>query len=153
MLGRDVSRPNKIPKFAGVKRILLFLIICSFLTQASVRTFVFIDWKINQIRITELYCVNKDNPMMHCNGKCYLSKQLKKIEADYEESKAPFNPKNMKAVEFLLFVEKLTPAAFEFAGADQSAFMGGIYIEPAKYHFSNSIFHPPISFPVNTLTA
>lgn len=91
--------------------------------------------------------------MMHCNGKCYLSKQLKQIEADYEESKAPFNPKNMKAVEFLLFVEKLVPAAFEMTAPDQPAFKGGIYSGSAKFHFSNSIFHPPISFPVNTLTA
>ena len=90
---------------------------------------------------------------MHCNGKCYLSKQLKKIEADYEESKAPFNPKNMKAVEFLLFVEKMTLAAFEYSAAEQPAFKGGIYIEPAKHHFSNSIFHPPICFSINTLTA
>src|SRR4051794_15278029 len=142
-----------MPKFADVKRILLFLIICSFLTQASIRTFVFIDWKINQIRITELYCINKDNPMMHCNGKCYLSQQLKKIEADYEESKAPFNPKNMKAVEFLLFVEKLVPAAFELTAPEQRAFKGGMYFESPKHPFSNSIFHPPISFPVNTLTA
>lgn len=90
---------------------------------------------------------------MHCNGKCYLSQQLKKIETDYQESKAPFNPKNMKAVEFLLFVEKLAGTDFELVTSGQPALKGGIYTESANSLFSNSIFHPPISFPVNTLTA
>lgn len=30
--------------------------------------------------ITEKLCINKNNPNLHCNGKCYLSKQLKKAE-------------------------------------------------------------------------
>lgn len=28
--------------------------------------------------ITQKLCVNKNKPQLHCNGKCYLSKQLKK---------------------------------------------------------------------------
>ena len=30
--------------------------------------------------IADKLCVNKSNPQLHCNGKCYLSKQLKKSE-------------------------------------------------------------------------
>ena len=39
-----------------------------------------LQWKINQAEITEKYCINKDKPMMDCNGKCYLSKQLENLE-------------------------------------------------------------------------
>ncbi len=37
-------------------------------------------WKINQKAITNLFCENKDKPMLHCDGNCYLKKQLEKAE-------------------------------------------------------------------------
>jgi hypothetical protein len=40
------------------------------------------DFYINQSYIAKNLCVNKDKPMMHCNGKCYLSKKLKQQEQD-----------------------------------------------------------------------
>lgn len=136
-----------------MKRIVLFLIICSFLTQASIKTIVFIDWKINQARITELYCVNKNNPMMHCNGKCYLSQQLKKIEADYEQSKAPFNPKNLKATEVLLFIENFVSNPIEIQHFKKQTSKGGIYKESTNQLYLSPCFHPPNSFSSSALTA
>lgn len=91
--------------------------------------------------------------MMHCEGKCYLSLQLKKIESDYHESKAPFNPKNIKSTEFLLFAEKFASIAFERTASWRSSFMGGIYREHVESRFSNSTFHPPNNIPLNALTA
>lgn len=35
------------------------------------------DFYFNQDFIAKNLCVNRDKPMMHCNGKCYLSKKLK----------------------------------------------------------------------------
>ncbi|WP_300664912.1 hypothetical protein [Fluviicola sp.] len=129
-----------------MKRTLLFLIIGSFLIQASIKTAIFIDWKIHQIRITELYCVNKDNPMMHCNGQCYLSKQLKQIEQDYEESKAPFNPKHVKSTEFLLFFEHLSLNAVHGNSSVIPAKKGGIYRIHYEQSFTSNFFHPPNYF-------
>ena len=37
-------------------------------------------YEINKKMIADKLCVNKSNPQMHCNGKCYLSRQLKKAE-------------------------------------------------------------------------
>ena len=39
---------------------------------------ILLNWKLNQNEITEKYCENKAEPMLNCNGKCHLSKQLKK---------------------------------------------------------------------------
>jgi hypothetical protein len=136
-----------------VKRLVLFLIICSFLIQASIKTVIFIDWKVNQIRITELYCINKDNPLMHCNGQCYLSKQLKKIESDYQESKAPFNPKHIKSAEFLLYIENLPAIGAEFSFVADSSFKGGIYRHSLKQQYPASCFKPPCFSSDITLTA
>ena len=38
------------------------------------------DYQINKNEIAAKFCVNKNRPMMHCNGQCYLGKQLRKAE-------------------------------------------------------------------------
>ncbi len=53
---------------------------------------ILIDFKINQDFIAEVLCINKEKPMSTCNGKCYLSEQLKKAE-EQEEKQAPTNKK------------------------------------------------------------
>ena len=35
------------------------------------------SYELNKAYIVENFCVNKDKPMMNCDGKCYLSEQLK----------------------------------------------------------------------------
>lgn len=58
--------------------------------QLLFKTVYIAYWKINQDYITENYCVNKDKPKMHCNGKCHLAKQLEKAEeTKQEKSKFP----------------------------------------------------------------
>jgi hypothetical protein len=52
---------------------------------------ILIDFKINQDFIAEVLCINREKPMSTCNGKCYLSEQLKKAEE--QEEKAPVNKK------------------------------------------------------------
>ncbi len=37
------------------------------------------DYIINYKHISEDLCVNKDKPWMHCHGKCYLKKEIKKV--------------------------------------------------------------------------
>jgi len=37
------------------------------------------DYFMNYDDIVENKCVNKDKPQMHCNGKCHLRKELKKV--------------------------------------------------------------------------
>lgn len=46
-----------------------------------------VDYQLHKARITELYCINKARPQLHCNGKCHLAKQLRK--ADDTEKKVP----------------------------------------------------------------
>lgn len=50
---------------------------------------------MNQAELTAKYCVNKAKPMLKCNGKCYLAKQLKIQE---EQDKAEFNKKSKNQV-------------------------------------------------------
>jgi len=47
--------------------------------------FTVVNWKLNQAEITEKFCENKAKLNMHCDGKCYLSKQLK-LQEDEEQA-------------------------------------------------------------------
>ena len=60
-------------------------------------------FKINQQYITKELCVNKANPVMHCNGNCYLSKQLNKEE----KPSSPFATNNSEKFEVQLFCKQL----------------------------------------------
>lgn len=67
-----------------------------------------VDYQLHKARITELYCVNKARPQLHCNGKCHLAKQLRKVDA--AEKKAPSgSPVKVK-------YEVLPTGSFAFAG-------------------------------------
>ena len=39
-------------------------------------------YNTNKTYIASTFCENKAKPMMHCDGKCYLKKQLKKADSD-----------------------------------------------------------------------
>ena len=51
-------------------------------------------YHINKEYITKQLCVNKNNPSLHCNGHCYLTKQLKKAEEGEKQSTQSFKEKD-----------------------------------------------------------
>jgi hypothetical protein len=66
---------------------------------------IVVNWKLNQTTITKTFCVNKDKPNMHCNGKCHLKKQLAKVEvSSTSETEKPFPTDKFKKIELSEFV-------------------------------------------------
>jgi hypothetical protein len=43
-------------------------------------------YRINRDFIAENLCVNRDKPMLNCNGQCYLAKKLKAAEEKEQKS-------------------------------------------------------------------
>ncbi|WP_210518852.1 hypothetical protein [Hymenobacter terricola] len=70
-----------------MNRFLAFFLIALMLLQTLGQEVLVVDYQLNKARITELYCVNKARPMLHCNGKCHLAQQLRKAEGG--DKKAP----------------------------------------------------------------
>lgn len=52
----------------------------SIIAQGMVNLALCAYYQINKNEIAAKFCVNKNKPMMHCDGQCYLGKQLKKAE-------------------------------------------------------------------------
>lgn len=48
-------------------------------------------FQLNQRAIATRYCENRQRPALHCNGKCYLAKQLKKAGNDCSPEKKTSN--------------------------------------------------------------
>lgn len=71
-------------------RIQLLAILCTavFTTGLIYDSAVYLNYLMHQNEITELFCVNKDEPEMQCNGKCHLKDMLKKDQDD-SEKRAP----------------------------------------------------------------
>lgn len=56
---------------------LLFMLVSSpVLLKTGLLTWYF--W--NKSEIAAKWCENRDQPRLHCDGKCYLTKQLKKVD-------------------------------------------------------------------------
>ena len=101
---------------------------------------------MNQTEITEKYCENKAEPMLNCNGNCYLSKQLKKqaeiqaYELDQNNKKIP-TPKKVKEADF--FIQDYTGLSniflFEHNNTLECQFKNNLY----SFEFNSSLFHPP----------
>lgn len=70
-----------------MKAFFSYLLISLVLLQTFSREMLVVDFTLNQATITARFCVNKARPLLHCDGKCYFAKQLKKQEE--RESKAP----------------------------------------------------------------
>jgi len=98
-----------------------------------------VEYQLDKERITELFCVNKAKPQLHCNGKCHLAKQLRKAADD--ESKAPNG--SVAKLKFealpLLRFHVGQPVSYPAAAPRFGA------LQAVQYAFSpaHSIFHPP----------
>lgn len=56
--------------------------------QSSYPLAVYSYYYANKGFIASVLCENKDKPRLHCNGKCYLQKQLKKAEQQENKDRA-----------------------------------------------------------------
>ncbi|OUJ72417.1 hypothetical protein [Hymenobacter crusticola] len=108
------------------------------LLQTFSQELMVLDYQVHKERITELFCVNKAKPQLHCNGKCHLAKQLRKA-AD-AESKAPVGFAKVK-------YEAVAPLASLVSAPIWWPSVSPQYALPvaAAYAFTpaHSIFHPP----------
>lgn len=112
------------------------------------KSFFFFGWevwyKLDQNRIAREKCENKARPKLKCNGKCYLAKQLKKLEAEERKnsSTGKSNPYSVKTeTQFAVWYE---PSVItEFIATNQQRKTNHYYSDRILNPHESSIFHPP----------
>ena len=100
------------------------------------------EYAVNYDYIVNTLCVNKNKPELHCNGKCYLGKELAK--ANNETESIPFN-KIKNSGQKILDVYTL-PEITEVIITGKIIFSNFNFLYEAAYSFLflNHIFKPPV---------
>jgi hypothetical protein len=89
------------PIFAtDLKQLLAILFLIAFFWQPVYQTGYIGYWELNKDKIVKTECVNRFKPMMHCNGKCQLYRQLKKAaDEEAENNKLPMTVLKLKQLD------------------------------------------------------
>jgi hypothetical protein len=69
-----------------MKKLLAILLAFSILSQNLMNVAIGVYYHVNKEYISKQLCENRNNPQIHCNGHCYLSKQLQKAEHGEKQS-------------------------------------------------------------------
>jgi hypothetical protein len=61
------------------------LLLCGLLfMRVMIAPIIFFSYEFNKTYIIDNYCVNKNRPQLHCDGKCYLAKKLQAAQEKEE---------------------------------------------------------------------
>ncbi len=124
-----------------MRTLIVIFCITGFLAKDIARLGWEIWFKVNQEQIIAEKCENKAKPMLHCNGKCYLSKQLEKLEQKEQNHNSKTNPfNNNLKFEFISTPLEINLLFAAIESKEKDIFQNKIQ---AVNEFSGCIFHPP----------
>lgn len=99
------------------------------------------EYAVNYDYIVNTLCVNKSKPEIHCNGKCYLSKELAKTN-DSESSPLQKTKNTGQKILDIYILPDIT----EISVTEKKLFFNFNFIYETAYSFLflKSIFKPPV---------
>jgi len=96
-----------------------------------------VEYAVNYDYISDVLCINKKKPELHCNGKCYLGKELAKNSSEDSKSKNP----TQKIIDCYIPVEI---AAVKTVGQRFFTSLTFKHTTDYSYLYLKHIFRPPI---------
>lgn len=123
------------------RQITLVVLSLSLIVKSFVVPFICLDYELRKEFIIKNYCVNKNRPELHCDGKCFLAKKIK-AQTDKEEQAALQNF-IYKLLEINSFESQST---FDFANVVEIkdfSVRNYLFAELSTLDFTSSFFHPP----------
>ncbi len=124
-------------QFNNLKHLFIILTVSSILLQTFSNSFILVNYQVNKEYISKNLCENKNKPMLHCNGKCHLQKQL---AAQDKKDKSPFSQTLKDKFEVQYFSEYVSPFITSFTDEVKG---NSIYSFSIPTTSLESIFHPP----------
>jgi hypothetical protein len=122
-----------------LRKIIAILLLTSITLQLCNRVGIIAWFSLNQDKVVELFCINKDKPELDCKGKCYLAEKLEEAKQSEEGASIP-NSKHKQTTEELLFLEKTLLLSIP-GSAHQISFSS--YKSSYAHQFMMSVFQPP----------
>src|SRR5690242_12326649 len=96
------------------QRIIAALLLIVFFVQTFDQSFIELDFLANRGTISKTLCINRGKPQMHCNGRCYLARQIQKQQ---NENKEQGNNKKEKFEAQFFFVPAETTIVHFFSAS------------------------------------
>ena len=94
------------------------------------------NYIVNHDYIAEYLCINKDKPMLHCDGKCYL---MQKLQQENDEKKQNLPAINLKDYP-IGFVQI---ASYQFTNIQLTLKKDFSYLNLYSKSFHPIVYHPP----------
>jgi len=130
-----------LPKLSLVfyRQLTAFALLILFLAQTMSRYITIADYYLNTASYARL-CINRDKPVMHCNGRCQLSKKLAQQENSDKQNqeKRSGGDKNDPLFSQLAYADFSQPFCPDL---NQPGFVK--YLPGATTKTPRSYFHPP----------
>ena len=125
-----------------VRRFIGIVMVCFFFIPIGLKSGIYVSFKINQDFIAAELCENKEKPEMKCHGKCYLAKQIQRVDNNEKEEKTPQTILQLPSI--LLFYQELGISAVTSSIVDK---ITGKQYYNQQFNTSishvNAVFHPP----------
>jgi hypothetical protein len=120
-----------------LKQLVAILVFTGMLAQTFSRFFIIMDYELNKDYIAKNLCVNRNKPMMHCNGKCHMMKKMQQEEKKDQENPERKMENKFESISFriedLLIIPPYIITSVTFP----------VFRENIHTDFSSSYFHPP----------
>lgn len=114
----------------------------SLLLQCTAQFAVVAMFQLRKEYIAKNLCENRDKPQMKCCGKCYLKKQLKKVNANNEAGSESSVKMEKEMLVYIIpnhILHESKPVFYQVV--QHNAFRDAII----AHAFVDDIFHPPSS--------
>lgn len=98
------------------------------------------DYVVNYDYISKVVCMNKTKPELHCNGKCYLTKELSKTSQD-DSSNSSKTKQTQKVIDLYIPV-MIAKIQKEYRKSQLT--ITSAYQKNYAFLFLKYIFKPPI---------
>lgn len=126
-----------------MKQIVAILLLACLSYQFVAKMGIMVWYEVNKDYVAQELCENKDKPQLHCNGKCYLNKQIAKVDDRTDKNGVPVPAKKTEKTELNVF---FSTAELQFSITDYTAIDRSYYdnyIPPRGMQPLFSVFHPP----------
>lgn len=111
------------------------------LVKVWVIPLLYLDFNIRRDYIVKNLCVNRDRPLMLCNGKCYLAKKLAVLD---EQEKRQAERDYMSKLLDHVMDSQISIFAPVISSFEIKPILSFNYASPPPAHLaSDDIFHPP----------
>lgn len=124
-----------------MNRVLAIILFLSLSFQSVVKLGIVAWYEVNKTYVATVLCENKDKPQMKCCGKCFVNKQMKKVdEGSNSEKQLPGKTAKAETPEYIMPFAQLHNLVF-FQQEDKV--YNGHYTGTTGFEIAGSVFHPP----------